>query len=151
MAINLNREMKSLLDKEYTHVIVRHYTNVKCNCWREESNTPDPQCLRCKGEGWLFLEFMEKGQSYFISMGGRVAHYQDFEYGLSYSNAMTLYLPSNMKTQLIKLDDHIFEVADAKSKPVVRTRKWVVTDVFPMRIESDKSQFLKILAKPVVV
>lgn len=148
--IDLADEIKKILEEDYTHILVRHLSEIKCNCWRETSQTPDPNCPRCKGTGWVFYEFIQKCYLTLVSQA-RVAHAQDFMYGKSYSNSMTCYLPVNDLNKLIKLDDQLFEVEEVAKGRYKRAKKWVVTDVLSYKAENNKIQFIKLLAKPVVV
>jgi len=152
--INLREELKNIIRDYYDYVIVRHLTDIKCFCWRKESNTPDPSCNNCDGSGWIFTEFVQKCKLFLID-SQIVSHSQDFDYGRSYSNAITAYLPYNENTNKISINDFIFTLATKGEgqlvKPLRRTRKWQITDRPPMNLDFGKSEFIKILAKPLNV
>ena len=149
--INLRQELKTLIGDYFDYIIVRHLTPNKCSCWRAESNTPDPRCNNCDGLGWLFEEYVQKCKLFLID-SQVVSHAQDFDYGRSYSNSLTGYLPYNEKTSNIKINDIIYTLATKGEgqllRPLRRTRKWQVTDLPPMNLDNGKLEFIKVLAKP---
>lgn len=150
--IDLNKEIKIILKEHYDYIILRHLTTTKCNCWRV-GNTPNPQCTRCEGLGWLFTESIQKCKLFLID-SQVVSHTQDFDYGKSYSNSMTIYFPINNKTRQIKENDLLFspKVKDSGEliTPLIRTRKWIVTDNIEFKCCNGKPEFIKVLAKPVI-
>lgn len=152
--IDLNKELNQLVKQYLDKVIVRYKTNTKCNCWRRESNTPDPDCGRCQGIGWLFKEYLLKCKTFIITNSG-VSHEQDFDFGKSFSNALTLYVPINNQSKQLAIDDYIFEIETHNNGkiryPIKRTRKWQVTDAPSLKADNGSSQFLKVLAKPLTI
>lgn len=151
--INLREELKNIIGDYFDYIIVRRLTEVKCSCWRKESNTPDPKCNNCEGIGWVYKEFVQKCKLFLID-SQIVSHSQDYDYGRSYSNALTGYLPYNEKTREIKVNDIVFTLATKGEgqliKPLRRLRKWQITDMPPLNLDHGKLEFIKILAKPLV-
>lgn len=149
--IDLRQELKTLIGDYYDYIVVRHLTTTKCNCWREESNTPDPKCHNCDGIGWLFEEYVQKCKLFLID-SQVVSHAQDIDFARTYSNTLTGYLPFNDKTKDIKINDIVYTLATKGEglilKPLRRTKKWQITDIPPMNLDGGKLQFIKILAKP---
>jgi hypothetical protein len=152
--INLRDELKNIIGDYFDYILVRHILEIKCSCWRKESNTPDPECNNCEGLGWIFTEYVQKCKLFLID-SQIVSHSQDYDYGRSYSNALTGYLPYNEKTRDIKVNDIVYTLATKGEgqllKPLRRLRKWQITDIPPMNLDNGKLEFIKILAKPLVV
>jgi len=151
--INLNKELKIILKKHYDYALVRILTNNKCSCWRV-GNTPDPKCPRCEGLGWLYREFIERCKIFMID-SQVVSHMQDFEYGKTYSNTYTVYFPINDNTRNIKESDFLYTVkVDNTGKilnPIVRLKKFEITDILEFKCCGGKPEFIKALTKPVPV
>lgn len=152
--VNLKKEMELLLKHTYDVFIVRHLTRDKCNCWRVESNTPDPECPNCEGLGWLFEEFLVNGKIFYIP--AMVAHGQDFTYGMSYSNLVTIYFKTDaISLENLKINDRVFLLRPDEfgrvTEPIRRTKKWQVTDVYDYHEHNNKFEFFKVYAKPEVV
>ena len=149
--INLNKEIEELFLEEYTYIIVRNLTDKKCQCWRDGSNTPDPSCHICEGLGYVYNEWIQKCLIFFTTIDA-VSHMQDFDYGKTYNNIMISYLPITLNTKRVKLNDIIYEIEyDKNPSKIKRKRKWQVVDLFDFKIENNKSQFIKILSKPLPV
>lgn len=152
--VDLKKEMDILLRTTYDMFIVRHLGDVKCTCWRPESNTPDPECPNCEGMGWYWEEFLCKAKIFWIP--AMVAHGQDFTYGMSYSNLITVYFQTDeISLDKLKINDRLFLVRPDEfgnvSTPIERTRKWQVTDVYDFHEHNNKFEFFKVYAKPEVV
>jgi hypothetical protein len=152
--VNLKKEMEILLRHTYDLFVVRHIGQTKCNCWRAPANVPDPECPNCEGMGWLWEEFLVKGKLFWIP--AMVAHGQDFTYGMSYSNLVTIYFKTDeLSLDNLRISDRIFLVrADEYGEvlePIQRTRKWQVTDVYDFHEQDNKFEFFKVYAKPEVV
>lgn len=145
--ISLDKEMRKLLASNYSFVIVKRLTNIKCNCWRNESNTPDPNHPRCEGSGYIFKEYIVKCIKFYVTEN-RVSHMQDFDYGRTYSNLLTTYFEINDISNKFRIDDIIYEI-ESKVNPK-KVRKWIITDLFNFKLENDKAQFIKILSKPAI-
>ncbi len=150
--ISLEKEMIKLIKDDKDYLLVRHFKEIKCNCWRKESQTPNLNCPRCFGSGWIFTEFVHECKFQMISLA-RVSHTQDFDYGKTYSNILTAYLPITEKSLLVKLDDliYVMENYPVPNKKIVRKSKWMVTDVFILHSEQNKPEFVKIICKPIPV
>lgn len=151
--IDLNKELKLILNHHYNYVIVRILTNIKCSCWRV-GNTPDPKCPRCEGLGWIFKEFIEKCKIFMID-SQVVSHMQDFEYGKTYSNTYTIYFPINDITRRIKESDMVYTIkVDNNGKivtPIVKLKKFEITDMLEFQCCNSKPEFIKALTKPIPV
>lgn len=151
--INLQKELVKLIKDHPSPVILRSMKNKKCTCWRAASNTPDLACPNCKGAGYLYRESLQKIYMSIITLP-RVAHEQDFNYGKSYSNMMTIYFHiENDKLPDVEIDDLIFEIETTTNgiikNPITRKRKWIVTEAYTPLLDNGKPQFIKVLAKPI--
>lgn len=170
--INLNRELVKILDKdkEYNNVLYRHYSSIKCQCMMQNTliyddiakanvanpsyrTVADPECPNCEGSGWVFEEFLFR--CIYFYPGFRYAHYEDIQMAMTAENMLTMYLKVDENWQKIKPNDTFYNIrADKYGKvelPIVRYRKWVVTDAFDMRLDSNKIEFMKIFAKPAII
>ena len=155
--IDLGKEFNKILDldKEYNFIIVRHNTNTKCSCWRKESNTADPECPNCEGGGWIFDEWIEKCKLFYATTFRPVAHLHDFYYGKTYTQNFTVYLKGSIRSRSIREGDLLYDLEctiDGRlMNPVVRRRKWLVVDPYSLQTENNKTDFVKIHAKPLTV
>jgi len=155
--IDLREEFNKLLDfdREYNYIIVRHNTSTKCNCWRKESNTADPTCSNCEGGGWVFNEWVEKCKLFYATTFRPVAHLHDFYFGKTYTQNFTVYMKANERNCSILEGDLIFDIRSTVNgrvkNPVIRERKWVVVDAYNLQTEDNKTDFVKIHAKPLQV
>lgn len=148
--IDLNKELKELINKDYTNIIVRNLTDKKCSCWRDGSNTPDPSCHICEGLGYIYNEWIQKCLLFFTAIDA-VSHMQSFDYGKTYNNIMISYFPISNNTNKIKLNDILYEIDVTKINNFKRKRKWEVIDHFIFKIDENKPQFIKVLSKPLSV
>lgn len=171
--INIRRQFKNILEKdaEYHHIIVRHLSNVKCHCLTQSpmimnsDNTaqipnptfrtvPDPECLNCGGSGYIFEEFLHKAMIFFP--GFRFAHYEDTSFALTEENVLTVYLKATQEA-LVSTDINdliLFIQEDINGniiKPIVRTKKWIIVDKQPIRLDSNKLEYVKLYAKPTIL
>lgn len=151
--IDLQKEMDIMINKErWTYMILRHLTDKLCSCVRAESGTPDPECPNCQGHKWIFNEYLFKCMFFYSAK--MVAHEQDFTYGLSYNNIFEIYAPVNKTTELISINDNVFQIemtaAGKPLSPIKRTKRWVINDVYDLRLDEAKRQFIKLYAKPSV-
>jgi hypothetical protein len=151
--INLQEEMKKLVGKEHwMWLIFRHLTDQQCNCVRKESGTADPECPNCQGAKWIFNEYLVKSMSFYTPR--MVAHDQDFFYGASYSNIVSVYLPISPINEQVTLNDYFFTLKVKEDgtlyNPIRRYKKWLVTDSYDMRADGSNRQFMKIYLKPLV-
>lgn len=155
--IDLRREINKMLDidKEYNYVIVRQNTSTKCICWREQSNTPDPNCPNCEGGGYIFEEYLEKCKLFYATTFRPVAHLHDFYPGRTYTQNFTIYFKATPKNRAIREGDLVYDIEctiDGKPySPVKRKRKWLVVDAYELQTTNNKTDFVKILAKPLQV
>ena len=112
--------------------------------------TADPNCPNCEGAGWIFEEYLFKCKYFFPPF--RIAHSQDFQYGITSSNIITLYVYPEKNVEKIRIDDKIYLIdfhKDGRIKlPLVRRQKWDVIDRYHIRLDSNKLEFVKIFAKP---
>jgi hypothetical protein len=152
--IDIKSEVSELIGEKYDYVILRRNTDIKCSCWRKESNTPDPECPNCEGGGYVFNEYLTKCKM-FVTSSLSVAHQQDFDYGKSYSNTYSIYFIANELSNSIRLNDLVFEISvginGVPMDPIKRTRKWIVIDSIPNRLDLGKLEFVKVFAKPLTV
>ena len=172
MSINLNEEMYILIsdEKEQDKLLLRHLTPTKCTCllqspMKQDSGdkyeTPnpsfrtgaDPACNNCEGHGWIFEEAIIEGKLFYPKH--RVAHEQEYHYGTTQANIVHIYLPTNSINNRIHAGDIIFQLeADVDGSlidPLIRTQKWLVNDVYTLRLDNNKLEFLKVFAKAIVV
>ena len=147
--------MDILLKDYFNFVIIRHLTDTKCNCWRTNSQTPDPQCPRCLGVGWIFVEWIQKCKLFYETNYRPVAHLHDFDYGKTYNNVATVYCKSDNKSRSIKMKDLLYTIVcnpDGKiNYPIKRIQKWELSDYFDLQLDANKSEFIKFYAKPLTV
>jgi hypothetical protein len=152
--INLQKEMSILLKEIWNTVIVRIMTDTKCFCWRIRSNTADPECPNCEGSGYIFNEHISKCKL-FYAPANSVAHAQDFDYGISYSNTNVLYFEVSDISENIRINDEVFEVKTHTNgtlyDPIIRTKKWTVIDPYKFSLDTGKREFVKVFAKPSIV
>jgi hypothetical protein len=155
MPVNLYSEMRELLKKHYNWLIVRHLTDTKCNCWRPEGGTPDPQCPRCQGMGWIFVEWIQKCKYFYETSYRPVAHEHDFDFGKTYNNVLTVYCFSDQKSRSIRAKDLVYTIRCKENGdivyPIQRILKWESTDWFDLQLDGNKSEFIKFYAKPLTV
>ncbi len=155
MMINLQHEFKELIGKRKDYVIIRHLTNKKCPCTfkRGKCILPDPRCPNCEGAGWVYKEFLTRCKSFYTPR--TIAHAQDSLFGVTYKNLLVVYLEATDLLDSIYLNDFLFQVAQDIDgniiDPIKRTRKWIINDVYDMRMDDSQLEFIKIFAKPVIV
>jgi hypothetical protein len=155
--IDLRKQFNRILDfdKEYNYVIVRRNTTTRCSCWRKESNTADPLCPNCEGGGWVFEEWVDKCRIFYATTFRPVAHLHDFYMGKTYTQNFTIYFKANVKNRMIREGDLVFDIMctlDGKPiTPVKRRRKWLIVDCYDLQTEDNKTDFVKIHAKPLQV
>lgn len=172
MAIDMRKELKHLVfdEKEKDILIFRHLTETKCQCVQQPETiycekirakvpnpnyrtVADPSCPNCEGHGWIFNEYLvDCKYNYTPTL---VAHDQDFNYGSTNSNTISIYLPFTDITKLVRSSDAVFMLqTDDSGKPIspfIRRRKWIITDVYELHADNNKLEFIKAFAKPAVV
>lgn len=169
MSISLRKELDIIFNKdnEYDRVVVRHLTDTRCGCMqlpktiydvKSKSEIPnphyrttaDPNCPNCEGAGWVFEEYLLKCKYFFPPF--RVGHSQDFEYGITLSNITTFYFYPDHRAQNIRMDDIVFMIdfhTDGKVRlPITRRQKWHIIDKYPLRLDNNKYEAVKVFAKP---
>jgi hypothetical protein len=155
--IDLRKEFNKILDfdHEYNYIIVRHNSDIRCNCWRQQSLTADPVCPNCEGGGWIFNEWIEKCKLFYATTFRPVAHLHDFYFGKTYTQNFTVYLKATERNRKIHEGDLLFDVESTTSgkiiDPIIRRRKWQVVDPYDLQMEYNKTDFVKIHAKPLQV
>lgn len=155
--IDLRKEFNKIIDfdNEFNYIIVRHNTDVKCTCWRKQSNTADPLCPNCEGGGWIFNEWIEKCKLFYATTFRPVAHLHDFYLGKTYTQNFTVYMKSSQRNMSITEGDLLFDVeclVDGQIiNPIKRRRKWIVVDPYDLQTDFNKTDFVKIHAKPLMV
>lgn len=172
LSINLRAEMLQLMgeENEQDTMLFRHLLDIKCPCQLQpptiysdkiKANIPnpiyrttaDPACPNCEGLGWIFEEYIVVGKMFYPRF--KVAHEQEYHYGITKANAIHIYLPVTDVALLIEAGD-IFYMLDADDKgnlidPIVRKSKWLINDVYPFRLDNNKLEFVKLFAKAQVV
>lgn len=159
-----------LQDKEYNYCIVRHMTNSRCICMTQppmifdntlKANTPNPSyrtianpdCPNCEGSGWDFDENIYKC-IYFIP-GFRIDHYAESQYSITHESILTAYLLAGNNAEYIRPNDWFFNIkCDLSGKittPITRIKKWIITDAYQIRLDSNNVEYTKIFAKPAVI
>lgn len=153
--INLQKEFKKIIGEYNDNIIIRHLTDIKCPCVsiRGKAAGPDPSCRNCDGAGFVFNEFLIKCKTYYTPR--TVAHAQDAMFGQTYKNLLTVYVEAIDLFDQICIDDFIYQIKQnidgSIQEPIVKTRKWTINDVYDMRMDDSKLEFIKIFAKPVIV
>ena len=171
--INIRKEFKNIIEKncEYHNIIIRHMSNSKCSCITQPPmipnkdgtstipnpsyrNVADPECINCGGSGYIYEEFLHKAMVFYP--GFRFAHYEDMSFALTEENVLTVYIKAtNDALNYTRVNDWIFFMAEDISgnilKPIVRTKKWIVIDVQQLRLDSNKLEYVKLYAKPVIL
>jgi len=137
--IDLTEEFNSMIEEDHDIILIRHNTNIHCQCWRKETGTPDPECPNCLGGGFVFQEWIKKGKI--------------FKYG----DEMTLYLIIDNDTYFIRSGDLLFEIwLDQKGnfleEPklgdfILKKSRWLVISFVPLQSQKHKPHFIKITAK----
>src|SRR6185369_11350069 len=136
LMVDLRKEFNKILDidKQYNYIIVRHNTNIKCDCWRKASDTADPNCHNCEGGGWIFNEWIEKCKLFYATTFRPVAHLHDFYFGKTYTQNFTVYMKATKKNRSIKEGDLLFDIESTWEgrpiSPIRRKRKWIVVDPY---------------------
>lgn len=172
MSINLKKELEVILgiDLEHDIVLLRHLTTTRCQCVGQQAmaynpkvmasvpseayrDVPNPYCNNCEGTGWVFTESISKCKYFYTP--AMVAHNQDYYYGGTFSNIMTIYLPITDKTAELNVNDLVYQLKAYKDgrlyNPLIRTRKWIITDKYDMHLDNNKLEFFKLYTKPAVV
>ena len=172
MSIDLKAELEKILDVELTQdkIVIRKFTEQKCTCVQQQAmvyntkamsvipsaayrNTPNPYCHNCEGSGWIFKEHLTNCKYFYTP--AMVAHNQDYYYGGTFSNIMTIYLPIIPDNDAVHVSDIIYQLKSYPNgklyNPIVRSRKWIITDKYDMHLDGNKLEFYKIYTKPVVV
>ena len=163
--IDLAKEFREFVDeKHWDHVIIRYLQPVLCYCRvSRDSNCqptgisgvefpPDADCGNCEGTGWKFTEAVVKVKTFYTPR--MVAHAQAHEHGITYKNILVAYCSASELNDDIKINDRLFQLKTNLDgtviDPLIRSREWVVTDVYDMNMDSGKREFIKIHAKPVL-
>lgn len=170
--IDLKKELETILNIDLCHdqIILRNMTCIRCDCVCQQNmvydkkteayqpspayrDTPNPYCSNCEGSGWIFHEYLSPCKYFYTP--AMVAHNQDYYYGGTFSNIMTVYLPINEITDIINVNDLIFQLKSYEDgtlyNPIIRLRKWIITDKYNMHLDKNKLEFYKIYTKPMVV
>jgi len=154
MSIDLRKELSILLEKSYDTVIIRRMSDIKCNCWRIKSLTPDPECPNCEGSGYIYNEHLVTCKM-FSAPSFSISHAQDFDYGVSYSNTYVLYFNVTDLTDSISIEDLIYELKIKQNgepvDPIIRTKSLKVIDSYRMNLDDGGRELVKVYAKPMVV
>ena len=88
--------------------------------------------------------------------GFRFAHYEDTSFALTEENVLTVYLKATQEA-LVSTDINdliLFIQEDINGniiKPIVRTKKWIIVDKQPIRLDSNKLEYVKLYAKPTIL
>lgn len=141
--IDLQKEFIDLIDDHYDQMIVRHFSYIKCNCWREESQTPDRLCPNCGGYGYIYKEFIQKGKIFRSS--DLLSYYCPVDKTDSHSEVSIS----------IKKGDILYEIrVDPGGNivyPIQRLKRWSVSDVQIHRADTSKPQLIEITANPLAI
>lgn len=171
--IDIRKQFKNIIEKdaEYHNVIVRHMSDIKCMCVCQPpmiSNddgtadipnpsyrtVADPECSNCGGSGYIYEEFLHRVMVFYP--GFRFAHYEDMSFALTEANVLTVYIKASEEAlNAARVNDWIFFIAEDINgnilKPIVRIKKWIVIDVQQLRLDSNKLEYVKLYAKPVIL
>jgi len=159
MAIDLRKELETILSRKWDHVVLRHLTQDKCQvCFSDDcsnpratSRTADPECPNCEGLGYIFEEYLLKCKQFNASSMG-IAHNQQFYYGGSLSNLLVLYFAASEVSDKLFLNDLIYQLKTNLDgtlvDPLVRIRKWDVIDSYELNLDNGKREFIKVYCKP---
>ena len=155
MSINLRDELKTLLEKYWDYVIVRHMTEQPCPCMtnRQASKIADPSCPNCEGSGYVFEEYFVKCKTFWSE--GSNSRLHNFNYGQGYGNSYRIYLEASERNLIFRKNDIVYTLEtdiDGKVKdPFVRLEKWPIIDVDVLKLDSGKVEFIKFYLKPEIV
>jgi hypothetical protein len=170
--INVRKKFASIIEKnnEYQDFIIRHLSNDKCKCITQEPmvfnalkgaeeinktfrTVPDPDCNICGGSGYIYEEFLFRAMFFFPSF--RVAHFEDMSYATTEQNILTCYLRPHPDADTIHVNDLLFnvdcEVNGALKQPILRTKKWIIIEKQPIRLDNNKLEYIKLFAKPAIL
>jgi hypothetical protein len=171
--INIRKEFKNIIEEdcEYHNIIVRHMSEIKCCCITQPPMIPnkqgtstipnpayrniaDPECNNCGGSGYIYEEFLYKAMVFYP--GFRFAHYEDTPFAFTEENVLTIYLKASIESlENTRVNDWIFFIEEDINgnikKPIVRIKKWIIIDVQRLRLDSNKLEYVKLYAKPVIL
>jgi hypothetical protein len=170
--INFRKEFWKVInkDKEYNFILVRHMADQKCICLTQspmvynsekKANEPnpsfrtvaDPDCPNCEGSGYPFEEFIFKCMYFYP--GFRYSHFDDHTMAITSTNVLTIYIYPDENWKKVKVNDWCFNLTGNKETglqlPIRRERKWVINDLYQIRLDSNKVEFLKVYAKPAII
>lgn len=171
--INLRQQLHKILNKdcEFNWVVIRNMSNDECICRNQtpmrynedlkayEPNPSfrtiaSPSCPVCEGSGWIFEEYLFKCLSFYP--GFRYSRFEDAQPAITASNLLTTYIYPDDNWEKIKVNDWLFDIRSNKEGniklPIERYRKWIVNDIpTPMRLDSNKVEFIKVYSKPAIL
>jgi hypothetical protein len=120
---------------------------------KEYRTVPDPECNICNGSGYIFEEFLHKGVAFYP--GFRFEHYEDTPMAFTEMNVLTVYFHTDIDLTTLYPNDLIFFIDCDKNgiikHPIKRTKKWIINDVAPFRLDSSKLEFIRVFAKPAII
>lgn len=171
--ISIRKEFTNIIEKnaEYHFIIIRHMSDIKCPCLTQPPmidnddktakipnptyrNVANPECSTCGGSGYIYEEFLHKSMIFYP--GFRFAHYEDMSFALTEENVLTVYIKATPDAlNYARVNDWLFFMAEDIEgnivKPIVRTKKWIVIDVQQLRLDSNRLEYVKLYAKPVIL
>jgi hypothetical protein len=113
---------------------------------------PKADCPNCEGAGYTFYEILPRCKTFYTPR--MVAHLQAHEHGMTYKNILVVYLPPSEEANKVRMNDRLFQIKTNLDgsivNPIVRTREWVITDIYDMNLDNGKREFFKIHAKPIL-
>lgn len=171
--ISVGREFEKTITEqgEWQYSIIRHMSDVKCVCITQPPmvydsvrkaeipnpsfrTTPNPECSNCGGSGYIFEEFLHKALMFYP--GFRFAHFEDMQVAITEENMLTVYLQAtddNLKN--ISINDWLFflksDVNGRLIQPLVRSKKWLINDIQPIKLDSNRLEYIKVYVKPSII
>ena len=158
--IDLREELNILTDDTFDIYILRHLTEKKCHCWREQQ-TADLNCPDCEGLGWYFDEKLVKCKVFPYQSAGLNIAYEGSP-GLLYSNIYVAYIPKDqIEDGELNLNDRLFRIENFEKSeiddfmngelPIKRIKRYQIVELFDFHEEHNKLEFYKIFIKTELV
>lgn len=128
---------------------------IKCTCVGVQDKRPDNSCNKCRGEGYLWIEYWIKYYKTVITSQGSLAVKKE-QQPMSVMNVPTIYFYMKYNTvtpdrKLVEDTDRIIEVATNDEgkiiKPLIRTKFWNINTVEELFEQNGRVEFWRIACR----